>query len=76
MDSYFTVSRIKQTEAFAPRNKGSVSCRLIAERNASPNFIEVSFAGSTVVFAVDMKPPHDGASRGMSLPRFETQSRA
>lgn len=34
--------------------------------------IEVSFAGSTVVFAVDMKPPHDGLREGWSLPRFET----
>jgi hypothetical protein len=32
-------------------------------------FAERSFAGSTVAFAVDIKPPHDGASRTSRLER-------
>lgn len=33
--------------------------------------IEASFAGSTVVFAVDMKPSHDGLREGWSLPSLK-----
>jgi hypothetical protein len=36
-------------------------------------FADASFAESTVVFAVDIKPPHDGASR-VNLPWCETHA--